>query len=282
MHLAAAVLIGGALLYWWHSGDTHWALVAFFGFLYIGIGAGTRRSSLGRARRPRVPRRRGALRVVLDEGRACSSGPRCRRTTGCPRSCSPRSASSSSPSGSQPPAALPPNSRLYNQRRGETASYRRPRPPGQLPRARAAAARAGRGGGRGAQARAARRARRARDPGRRVDHDHAADAALRDRRGSAALRAPDLRHLRGDDRARPGAPRPAGRRRAPERLRPPGRELRDRSGARGRSASRCAASSSARPGSRRPATTSRCSPSTTAAPSWRARAGSSSPRSTRS
>ena len=44
MHLAAAVLIGGALLYWWHSGDTHWALVAFFGFLYIGVGAGTRRS----------------------------------------------------------------------------------------------------------------------------------------------------------------------------------------------------------------------------------------------
>jgi hypothetical protein len=44
VHLAAAVLIGGALLYWWHSGDTHWALVAFFGFLYIGVGAGTRRS----------------------------------------------------------------------------------------------------------------------------------------------------------------------------------------------------------------------------------------------
>ncbi len=44
VHLAAALLIGGALLYWWHSGDTHWALVAFFGFLYIGVGAGTRRS----------------------------------------------------------------------------------------------------------------------------------------------------------------------------------------------------------------------------------------------
>jgi len=44
VHFAAAVLIGGALLYWWHSGDTHWALVAFFGFLYIAVGAVTRRS----------------------------------------------------------------------------------------------------------------------------------------------------------------------------------------------------------------------------------------------
>jgi hypothetical protein len=44
VHFAAAVLIGGALLHWWHSGDTHWALVALFGFVYIGIGAGTRRS----------------------------------------------------------------------------------------------------------------------------------------------------------------------------------------------------------------------------------------------
>jgi hypothetical protein len=44
VHFAAAVLIGSALLYWWHSGDTHWALLAFFSFLYIGVGAGTRRS----------------------------------------------------------------------------------------------------------------------------------------------------------------------------------------------------------------------------------------------
>jgi hypothetical protein len=44
VHFAAAVLIGGALLYWWHSGDTHWALVAVFSLLYIGVGAGTRRS----------------------------------------------------------------------------------------------------------------------------------------------------------------------------------------------------------------------------------------------
>jgi len=44
VHFAAAVLIGSALLYWWHSGDTHWALVAFFGFLYIGLGTVTRRS----------------------------------------------------------------------------------------------------------------------------------------------------------------------------------------------------------------------------------------------
>jgi len=44
VHVSAAVLIGGALLYWWHGGDTHWALVAFFAFLYIWVGVGTRRS----------------------------------------------------------------------------------------------------------------------------------------------------------------------------------------------------------------------------------------------
>ncbi len=44
VHFVSAALIGSSLLYWWHSGDTHWALVAFFGFLFIGVGAATRRS----------------------------------------------------------------------------------------------------------------------------------------------------------------------------------------------------------------------------------------------
>jgi hypothetical protein len=44
VHFAAAVLTGTALLYWFHSGDTHWWLIALFGLLYIGVGVGTRRS----------------------------------------------------------------------------------------------------------------------------------------------------------------------------------------------------------------------------------------------
>ena len=60
---------------------------------------------------------------------------------------------------------------------------RRPRRPGKLPRARGDAAPARRGRRRGAHAGAARRARRARHPRRRVDGDHAADAAVRARGG---------------------------------------------------------------------------------------------------
>ena len=71
---------------------------------------------------------------------------------------------------------------------------------------------------------------------------------------------PGLRHLRGDDRARPLAPRPRRHRRRPQRLRAPGRELRGRSRARGRPG-RCAASSSARRACAMSGRTSRCSPS---------------------
>jgi len=43
-HFVSAILISSALLYWWHSGDTHWALVAVFGVLYIGLASATARS----------------------------------------------------------------------------------------------------------------------------------------------------------------------------------------------------------------------------------------------
>ncbi len=44
LHFASAVLIGSALLYWWHSGDWHWVLVAIFSVVYIALGSATNRS----------------------------------------------------------------------------------------------------------------------------------------------------------------------------------------------------------------------------------------------
>lgn len=44
-HLASGLLIGGALLYWWHSGDTRWALVCVVALVYVAIGNATQRSS---------------------------------------------------------------------------------------------------------------------------------------------------------------------------------------------------------------------------------------------
>jgi len=45
LHLLAGLLVGGALLYWWHSSETDYALVATTGVVYIGIAARTWRSS---------------------------------------------------------------------------------------------------------------------------------------------------------------------------------------------------------------------------------------------
>ena len=89
--------------------------------------------------------------------------------------------------GPRRPRGAPVRQRRYHVRR-EAASDRRSRRAGELSRARADAAPARRRRGRDAQAGAARRPRRSRDPGRRVDDLHAADAALRSRRGAHGVR----------------------------------------------------------------------------------------------
>jgi hypothetical protein len=43
-HFAAAGQIGGALLYWWHSGEVEWALFATAAVVYVLIAGATRRS----------------------------------------------------------------------------------------------------------------------------------------------------------------------------------------------------------------------------------------------
>ena len=291
LQFAAGLLIGGSLLYWWHSGDTSWALIAVGGLVYCLIADRTHRSSwavlgtfgffaaathfarewasgddLG-LRRPSLSTFRGwvpplvfafvgFLLVVL--------GLYARRRN--------RAAT----------APLPPSSRLYNSRRGPAASDRRARRAGQLPRARGRAAAARRRAGRGAAARAARGPRRADRARRRVDGDEPADAPLRARRGAAAVRGADLRHLRRDDPARPRPSRARRHRRAAERVRPAGRELRGRSRPRprrGAGARRVHPRAVDRGGGRR---ASRCSPRSTGIPCSRARAGSSSRRSIRS
>ena len=45
LHVGAGVLIGGSLLYWWHSGDLDWALVIVAALVYIAVARGTGRSS---------------------------------------------------------------------------------------------------------------------------------------------------------------------------------------------------------------------------------------------
>jgi hypothetical protein len=45
LHFAAGALIGGTFLYWWHSGDTSWALIAFASVVYALIADRTHRSS---------------------------------------------------------------------------------------------------------------------------------------------------------------------------------------------------------------------------------------------
>lgn len=45
LHFAAGVLIGGSLVYWWHSGDTSWSLISVASIVYVLIGDRTGRSS---------------------------------------------------------------------------------------------------------------------------------------------------------------------------------------------------------------------------------------------
>ncbi len=44
-HLMAGLLVGGTLLFWWHSGDFHWALICVGALVYVALAYGTRRSS---------------------------------------------------------------------------------------------------------------------------------------------------------------------------------------------------------------------------------------------
>jgi hypothetical protein len=41
----AGLLIGGSVLYWWHTSDAQWAIVAIVAFLYVGVAYATRRST---------------------------------------------------------------------------------------------------------------------------------------------------------------------------------------------------------------------------------------------
>jgi hypothetical protein len=45
LHVVSGLLIGGSLLYFWHSGDTGWWLVFVVGLVFIGVASGTGRSS---------------------------------------------------------------------------------------------------------------------------------------------------------------------------------------------------------------------------------------------
>jgi hypothetical protein len=45
LHFAAGALIGGTFLYWWHGGDTSWALIAVASLVYCLVADRTHRSS---------------------------------------------------------------------------------------------------------------------------------------------------------------------------------------------------------------------------------------------
>lgn len=44
-HLMAGLLIGGVVLYWWHTSDAQWAIVSIVALFYVGLAYGSRRSS---------------------------------------------------------------------------------------------------------------------------------------------------------------------------------------------------------------------------------------------
>jgi hypothetical protein len=44
-HLMAGLLIGGPVIYWWHTSDAQWAIVSIVAFVFVGVAYVTRRSS---------------------------------------------------------------------------------------------------------------------------------------------------------------------------------------------------------------------------------------------
>jgi hypothetical protein len=59
VHVVAGLIVGGALLYWWHSSDFQWALIIVVALVFMFIGAAIRRSSYAVI---------GALGLVLATG----------------------------------------------------------------------------------------------------------------------------------------------------------------------------------------------------------------------
>jgi len=45
LHLVGGLLIGGAILYWWHTSDAEWAGVSIVAFVFVALAYATRRSS---------------------------------------------------------------------------------------------------------------------------------------------------------------------------------------------------------------------------------------------
>src|SRR5215212_9825899 len=253
LHVVAGLTIGGGLLWFFHEGDWDWVVSWSRGArLHPARGPPTP-LELGRPRSLGAPASDHALRREVGGRRRlrilsprlppvsvprvqrirADAGPRMGRS---PRVCPPGArlhrgrATACAPPPRGGPGRRAPLARNYNHRRDD----RRPGSPGKLPRARGDASSARRRPRRGPQAGAAAGARRVGHPGRRIDHVHALNAALRARRGGARVRRPPARHLRGDDRARPPASRRRRHRRRPERVRTAGRELRGRPGSGGR------------------------------------------------
>jgi hypothetical protein len=79
VHVVAGLTVGGALLHFWHSSDTDWALIIVTGLVFMAVGAAARRSSYAVL---------GAVGLVLATGHysigetfGLASGPVSRPTT---------------------------------------------------------------------------------------------------------------------------------------------------------------------------------------------------------
>jgi hypothetical protein len=45
LHLIGGALVGGSLIYWWHTSDAQWALISIVALLYVVLAYATKRSS---------------------------------------------------------------------------------------------------------------------------------------------------------------------------------------------------------------------------------------------